>query len=124
MIPCIRRKHLSHTSEFLQSRAFDEFMAEARTRYDYIVVDLPPIGPVVDTKAVLPQLSKLVFVAEWGKTPRAIVRQTLQREPAIRSKIVGLVLNKVEFRDLPKFSDRDRPEAYLKAYSAYHNPSS
>lgn len=124
MIPCVRRKHLSHTSELLQSRAFDEFMSEARTRYDYIVVDLPPIGPVVDTKAVLPQLSKLVFVAEWGKTSRAIVRQTLQSEPAIRSKIVGLVLNKVEFRDLPKFSDRDRPEAYLQAYSAYHNPTS
>lgn len=120
IVPCIKREQLSHSSELLQSAAMAEFLEEAKARYDYVIFDLPPVGAVVDAKAMAPKLHKLVFVAEWGRTPRALVRQLLNREPLIRSKVVGLVLNKVEMKGLPQFSAPDESDAYIKSYTSYH----
>ena len=40
----------------------------AASDYDYVLVDLPPILPVVDVKAVAHLFDGFVLVVEWGST--------------------------------------------------------
>jgi succinoglycan biosynthesis transport protein ExoP len=67
IIPAVARGHLSHTSELISGPGMRDLIAEARKSFDYIVVDLPPLGPVVDVKAFAPLADGLVLVAEWGR---------------------------------------------------------
>ena len=80
-----------------------DLMAEARKSFDYIVVDLPPLGPVIDVKAFAPLADGLVLVTEWGATPRALVRSVLNAEPAVAAKVLGLVLNKTDMKKLARY---------------------
>lgn len=89
----------------LSSIAMQKVLAEARGQFDYVIVDLPPLGPVIDALSMLPYTDASVLVAEWGRTPRRLLRSLLDREPELADHIIGVVLNKVDLGTLPKFTD-------------------
>jgi len=89
----------------LSSIAMQKVLAEARGQFDYVIIDLPPLGPDIDALSVLPFTDASVLVAEWGRTPRRLLRSMLEREPELADHILGVVLNKVDLNALPKFTD-------------------
>ncbi|KQN69693.1 Wzz/FepE/Etk N-terminal domain-containing protein [Devosia sp. Leaf64] len=89
----------------LSSIAMQKMLSEARSQFDYIILDLPALGPVIDALTVLPFTDASVLVTEWGNTPRRLVRGVLEREPELADHMVGVVLNKVDLGTLPKFTD-------------------
>ncbi|PXA98352.1 hypothetical protein DMC47_09040 [Nostoc sp. 3335mG] len=89
----------------LSSIAMQKVLAEARGQFDYVLLDLPALGPVVDALSVLPFTDAGVLVTEWGRTPRRLLRSVLEREPELADHIVGVVLNKVDLAALPRFTD-------------------
>lgn len=107
VLPTVLNRRLSHTSDLLASRRMEKVLDRFRNDgHDYIIVDLPPTGPVVDAKAFASRLDALVFVVEWGRTSRILVRSTLENTPGFREKCLGVVLNKSD-------------ESKLKLYRAY-----
>ncbi|KKB75813.1 hypothetical protein VW35_18765 [Devosia soli] len=89
----------------LSSIAMQKVFAEARGQFDYVIVDLPALGPVVDALTLLPFTDAGLLVTEWGRTPRRLVRGVLEREPELADHLVGVVLNKVDLGTLPRFTD-------------------
>ncbi|WP_449394933.1 Wzz/FepE/Etk N-terminal domain-containing protein [Devosia riboflavina] len=89
----------------LSSIAMQKVLAEARGQFDYVIIDLPALGPVIDALSLLPLTDASVLVTEWGKTPRRLVRGVFEREPDLADHVVGVVLNKVDLGTLPKFTD-------------------
>ncbi len=83
------------TSDLLASARMAALLREAGESFRYVIVDLPPIAPVVDVKAAADQFSAFVFIAEWGKTPRRAVKNAFETETRIRERCLGIVLNKV-----------------------------
>jgi succinoglycan biosynthesis transport protein ExoP len=120
VMPAAVRGRLSHTSELISGPGMRDLLKDARTAYDYIIVDLPPLGPVVDAKAFAPLADGFVMVAEWGGTPRALVRATLQAEPQIAAKVLGIILNKTDMKKLARYGSFGGSEQYLDRYSAYY----
>ncbi|RWC40791.1 MAG: polysaccharide biosynthesis tyrosine autokinase [Mesorhizobium sp.] len=120
IIPAVLRGHFSHTSELLSSAGMRRFIENAKETFEYIVVDLPPLGPVVDAKAFAPLVDGFVLVTEWGRTPRAMVRSMLESEPYVANKIVGAVLNKVELKKLAKYGSLGGSEKFFDKYSSYY----
>jgi succinoglycan biosynthesis transport protein ExoP len=120
IIPAVVRGRLSHTSELISGPGMHDLIEDARTAYDYIIVDLPPLGPVVDAKAFAPLADGFVMVAEWGATPRALVRATLQAEPQIAAKVLGIILNKTDMKKLARYGSFGGSEQYLDRYSSYY----
>jgi len=116
----VLRGQFSHTSELLSSAGMRRFIDNAKETFEYIVVDLPPLGPVVDAKAFAPLVDGFVLVAEWGRTPRAMVRSLLEQEPYVANKIVGAVLNKVDLKKLPKYGSLGGSEKFFDRYSTYY----
>jgi succinoglycan biosynthesis transport protein ExoP len=95
-IPCVTRADEPNAAARLASAAMAALVADLRGRYDYVVVDLPPIIPVVDVKASAGLIDFFVFVVEWGRTRRDIVRDALNGAEEVRERAIGAVLNKAD----------------------------
>ncbi|MCW6506559.1 GumC family protein [Lichenifustis flavocetrariae] len=87
------------------------YLDHLRRIYDLIVIDAAPLEAVVDA-AVLSRLSdRIVFVVGWRETAKEIVVRSLQRLGS-RTKIAGLVLNKVDERKAPHYGRRRTIESH------------
>ncbi|TLX13821.1 polysaccharide biosynthesis tyrosine autokinase [Rhizobium sp. MHM7A] len=122
-LPTVARYRVPHSSELLASRGMDQLLEIARQSFDYIIVDLPPLAPVVDARAINPKLDAVVFVIEWGKTSRKVVQSTLLSEPDLYSKCVGAILTKVDPAQMKLYRTFGSSEYYYKRYSRYYTES-
>ena len=89
-------------------------LAEAGKSFDYIVADLPPLGPVVDVRAAAAMFDAFIFVVEWGKTPRNMVQSCLAAETALSDKCVGVLFNKADMKKIHLYEDDSSKELYYE----------
>jgi succinoglycan biosynthesis transport protein ExoP len=120
ILPALVRGRISHTSELLSSPGMRKIIENAREKFDYIVVDLPPLAPVVDAKAFAHMADGFIFVTAWGATPRALVRTVVQAEPQIAGKVLGVVLNKTDMKQLGRYGSFGSSEQYIEKYAGYY----
>jgi len=120
ILPAISSVNASTSNDFLASPTMQALMEEVRREFEYVVIDLPPLGPVVDAMSILPWTDGFILVAEWGRTPRRLIRALLEREPQLADEIIGVVLNKVDFARLPRYSDPGSAERFVGAYERYY----
>lgn len=119
-LPAVVKHRVPHSSELLSSVAMRKLLSTLSASADYIIIDLPPLGPVVDARAMASRIDGFVYVAEWGKTARRVVRQTLDTEPMIRQKCLGVVLNKVDQEKMNLYRSYGSTEYYYSRYSEYY----
>ncbi|MFK3781091.1 polysaccharide biosynthesis tyrosine autokinase [Agrobacterium sp. NPDC089420] len=120
-LPTVVKQRVPHSSELLTSAQMHRLLAEASSAFDYIVVDLPPLGPVVDARAMAGRIDGFVFVTEWGKTARRAVRNTIENEVQIRKKCLGVILNKVDTEKLKLYRAYGSSEYYHTRYTRYYH---
>jgi succinoglycan biosynthesis transport protein ExoP len=102
-LPAGVKSRLFHTSEILASDGVKHFFNRLRESYDYVIVDLPPVIPVVDVRATTHILDAYVFVVEWGKTKIDVVEHALRSAHGVYDKLAGVVLNKVNLKRLNRY---------------------
>ncbi|MES5048082.1 polysaccharide biosynthesis tyrosine autokinase [Rhizobium nepotum] len=120
-LPTVVKQRVPHSSELLTSAQMHKLLAEASGAFDYIIVDLPPLGPVVDARAMAGRIDGFVFVTEWGKTARKAVRNTIENEVHIRKKCLGVILNKVDTEKLKLYRAYGSSEYYHSRYTRYYH---
>jgi succinoglycan biosynthesis transport protein ExoP len=103
LLPLLLTEAPVHSDEVLASAAFRNLVDQLRQAYDYVIIDLPPIAPVVDVRAVAPVIDSFVFVVEWGSTRIKAVRRHLLPEAEIHDRLLGVVLNKADLSVLERF---------------------
>ncbi|MCM2473486.1 polysaccharide biosynthesis tyrosine autokinase [Rhizobium sp. CG5] len=112
--------HLHHTNELLASPGMTTLIDNVRQSFDYVIVDLAPLGPVVDAKAFSPHADGFIFVVEWGKTPTRLVSDILDAETQISAKILGVILNKTDMTELGRYGDFGGSETMRHNYAKYY----
>jgi len=95
-LPACTRVRLSNSSDILNAAAVKQMLKTARTTYDYILVDLPPILPVVDVKATAALFDAFVLVVKWGSTPNDEIVRAARASPALSERLLGTVLNNAD----------------------------
>lgn len=120
VIPAVLRQRIPHTSELLTSNSMTALLNEASRHYDYILLDLPPINPVVDVRAMAHRVDGFVFVVEWGRTARRVVRSALNAHPRIAERCLGVVLNKVDSEKMKFYREFGSTEYYNARYASYY----
>lgn len=123
-LPSVIKQRVTHSSELLMSIQMQKLLENLGKAFDYVILDLPPLGPVIDARAISHRVDGFVFVTEWGRTARRVVRQTLATEDAIREKCVGVILNKVDQKKLELYRAYGSSEYYHSRYTQYYNESS
>ena len=120
-LPAIIKQRVPHSSEILNSGEMRRLLELVKGKFDYVILDLPPLAPVVDARAMEPQLDGFLFVIEWGKTARRTIRHTLLTEPRITDKCVGVVLNKVDMEKMKLYRTFGSVDHYYSRYSRYYH---
>jgi capsular exopolysaccharide synthesis family protein len=77
--------------ETLRSPRVGELLQEARERYDYVLVDTPPVVPVADSHALSQWVDGFFLVVAAHFTPRALLDDALSAMDP--EKVVGIVYN-------------------------------
>lgn len=122
-LPAIIKHRVSHSSELLMSVQMQKLLHDLSAAFDYILIDLPPIGAVIDARAMAGRVDGFVFVTEWGQTARRAVRQIFENEHAIRAKCLGLILNKVDQEKLDFYKSYGSSDYYYHRYNNYYRDS-
>jgi len=108
-LPASTRIKASNSSDILNSPIIKQTLKAARNDYDYIIVDLPPILPVVDVKAVAHLFDAFILVVEWGSTSTDEIVKAAAASPILSERLLGAVLNKADeavMRRFEGYSDR------------------
>jgi polysaccharide biosynthesis transport protein len=112
-LPSSTRTKPTNSSDILNSPAMKEMLRAAKSNYDYVLVDLPPILPVVDVKAAAHLFEAFVLVVEWGSTSTDEIFKAANVSPIVSERLLGAVLNKADEAVMRRFEGySDRGYAY------------
>jgi exopolysaccharide transport family protein len=107
-LPTVKKKPILHTSEILSAAPTKKLFDNLRTAYDYVVVDLPPLAPIIDVRATTSLIDCFVLAIEWGGTKIDVVQHALHTAPNLHEALIGAVLTKTDMQA-------------IKRYDNYHN---
>jgi capsular exopolysaccharide synthesis family protein len=98
----------TNPSELLTSPVLEETLKTARSLFDWVVVDSPPVLALSDAAVMAPVCDAIVFVVQANVTPSKQAQEAVRRLG--RERICGIVLNRVK---------RVRSSSYY--YHYYHD---
>jgi len=113
-----KRSVLSNTSDILCTNETKKLFDKLRAIYDYVIVDLPPLAPIVDVRATTALIDSFVLVVEWGRTTSDVVEHALNTAPNVYDALLGVVLNKADMKVMKRYAnyigDYYNDEHYLR----------
>lgn len=103
-----------HPVEVLESAAFRTMLAEVRKAYDVVILDTPPVLPVVDALEVIGNTEAIVVCGRAAKLTRGQARAGREALQLVPEQPVGLVVTGI------KPSTDDYGSGYYDYYSREH----
>ena len=80
----------------LQSKNFDNLITTLRRYYDYVIVDCPPLGLVIDAAIIAQKCDGMAVVAEAGRVKRSGVKKVAEQLEQTGTPFLGVILNKYD----------------------------
>ncbi|MFG1357539.1 Wzz/FepE/Etk N-terminal domain-containing protein [Xanthobacter pseudotagetidis] len=118
-VPSLVAGHIVHTNEILASAEMAAMIEKLKSGVDYLILDLPPVAPVVDVQACSHLVDCFVYVLEWGRTNRDLVGNILDNNPKISEKVLGCLLNKADLAALRSLENYGGKYYYYQYHSRY-----
>jgi succinoglycan biosynthesis transport protein ExoP len=119
VIPVVTQENRDHAKDMVGSPMISNMLTASRSAFDFVIVDLPPLTPVADARAIVPHVDALLLVLEWGRTHIDIAGEAVESSTHVRDKISGVVLNKVNLAELPKYESYKGSRYYRNYYGRY-----
>lgn len=79
-------------AELLESLNMKRVLAALRARFDFVIVDAPPVLPVADPGILAAQADGVLLVVRAGRTQRKAVLQAQETLKRVKANVVGCVL--------------------------------
>ena len=92
-------------------------MITAKTHFDWIIVDTPPVMAVADATLVAHLATGVLFVVGAEMTSRHAAKRALDQLEHVHAKFVGGVLNKVDLHRNPYYYSQYYRREYAQYYS-------
>lgn len=99
-------------SELIGSSRMTQFISELRERYDRVIIDCPPVSAVSDPLVIAARTDGVIFVNKFNRIRREHARRTVQRIQDSGVRILGAVLNDIDF---------EGKDSYYYSYYYYQN---
>jgi succinoglycan biosynthesis transport protein ExoP len=118
-LPAVLPSRLANSSEILASQATRTIFEKLRAAYDYVIVDLSPLAPVVDVRAMTHLVDSFVFVVEWGRTKIDVAEHALGGARGVYENLLGIVLNKADMNVFGRYESYRGNYYYNRYYARY-----
>ncbi len=117
--PAASASKLLHTDEILGANEIKNLINRLCETFDYVIVDLSPLLPVIDARVASNFIDSYVYVVEWGRTNRDIVVRLLAETPEIHDRLLGVILNRANMRKMARYEGHASSYNYRKYYGHY-----
>ena len=88
-------KYPPNPVELLSGRYFKAMLAETRKVYDYVLIDTPPLGRVIDAAVISPNCDGVIMVLAEKAVRFKQAKEVVEQLRKSGSKILGVVRNNV-----------------------------
>lgn len=105
-------KFPTNSTELLGNSRFEELIIALKKTFDYVIVDTPPLGSVVDAAVAAKRCDGSVLVISEGKDSRKMTKSVLEQLKAANPNFLGVAMNNVEVR---------KNNNYYKRYYNYYS---
>ncbi|WP_447603627.1 GumC family protein [Nitrospira sp. Nam80] len=90
-----------HSNELLKTGRLQSLLAQLRERFDYILINTPPILPLATMTVLAGHVDHLVLVIRANSTPHQVVKRAMK---SLRLRVpVQVILNRVGSGSLPSY---------------------
>ena len=89
--------HIPNPSNILNSHHFQSFLDNARSRFDYVLFDTPPVTTFVDAAVLGTKVDAVLLVARENFVKRAELQQAVDQLRASNCNLAGVVMNGCDF---------------------------
>jgi len=107
-LPAGKRIPLFLTSEVLGGERISTLFEALSQNYNYILVDLPPLAPIIDVRASTHFVDAYLLTVEWGRTRIDAIEQSLRSAPKIYDGLIGAILNKADMDTIRRYDSSGR----------------
>jgi succinoglycan biosynthesis transport protein ExoP len=108
-----------HSSEMLGLEQTSTLFDRLRASFDLVIVDLPPLAPVVDVGAAAHLVDGMILVIEWGGTKIDVVQHAFDNAPNVHEVVIGAVLNKTDMSQIGRYDTQRKSFYNNKHYTKY-----
>lgn len=115
ILPSPAAKDVDLITELMFSERIVDILDHLRQHYELIIIDSPPLVPLVDGRALAELSDRIILAMAWDQTPQEVVSHTINLLSPVHDRILGTVLTRVDLSRL-RFYDYYRSSAYLKPY--------
>lgn len=105
-------------SELLSSPRMQELIESLSAKYDYVIIDSPPVNVVTDACLISPLVDGVVFVVRQNKSERESVERAVGQLKMAGAKMLGLVLNGISLDE----KRRNKSDRYYYRHYGYDTP--
>lgn len=88
-------KYPKNPAELLGHENFALMMEKLRQQYDYVIVDAPPLGEVIDAAIIATHCDGSVIVTESGKISYKLLKEIKRQLVRSKSRLLGVIINKM-----------------------------
>lgn len=106
-------------AELLSSQKMLTILARLSERYQFVVLDTPPILAVTDAAVLAPAVDGVLLVTKPGQTRISSARQAVEQLRLVNARLLGTVINDL---DLDHSSYSFRYHYYHRHPNYYHQP--
>lgn len=99
-------KYPPNPVELLSGEYFQTLLDEARKVYDYIIIDTPPLGPVIDAAVIAPQCDGVILVMDTGHVRRRQAQEVIDQLKRVNCRVLGVIMNNVRKNNKSYYSSR------------------
>ena len=79
--------------ELLSSEKMEKAIASLRKIYDYVILDLPPVGEVSDALSVAKKVDGMLLVVRQNYCNRLVLADTVRQFEFVGARVLGVVFN-------------------------------
>jgi len=104
-------------AELLGSAMMKQIIEAVRTRFDWVLIDTPPILAMADASVILPTVEGVVLVVAGETSSKPQVQRAIEQVHHVGSKVIGVVLNKVNLQRNSYYYTQHYGEYYRSYYA-------
>jgi polysaccharide biosynthesis transport protein len=104
-------------AELLGSQVMREIVNALKTRYDWVLIDTPPVLAMADTPVLCPYVDGVILVVASEASSRPAVQRAVDQLASVGGTIIGAVLNKVDLKRNSYYYSQYYGEYYRSYYA-------
>lgn len=106
----------TNAADLFSSERFRQFLGEVRGKYDFVIIDTPPVLAVPDARVIGQLVDAIIYTVRWDSTTHRQVDEGLKAFETVNVRVTGLVLGQINAKGMKQYGYGDSHGAYSAYY--------